>query len=240
MEAVMTGGPSGRRDREPAVGIAGESSRRRHADGRGHRPACVTVKVSLAFLCTYWFHPQQGERGTFTTRGRFLLPSKGEFCMRRLALALGAVLVVGSVLGTAGVASASVPHVKPVITATEVTFTIPSSPTGVWQLGLTTYPPPVTHLGKVQGTSGTSPCPSQARLRVPSRRPSRWRSPAHQPSSCTPRPRPWSQGAAAGLARASPPGTGRTTRPPPPPCCLSRWAATPSPPSLTRWRSSTP
>ena len=84
--------------------------------------------------------------------------------MRRLALALGAVLVVGSVLGTAGVASASVPHVKPVITATEVTFTIPSSPTGVWQLGLTTYPPPVTHLGKVQGTSGTLtlPVPSTA------------------------------------------------------------------------------
>jgi len=32
-------------------------------------------------------------------------------------------------------------------------------PTGVWQLGLTTYPPPVTHLGKVQGTSGTLSLP---------------------------------------------------------------------------------
>jgi hypothetical protein len=79
--------------------------------------------------------------------------------MRRLALALGTLLVAGSVLGTAGVASATVAHVKPVITATEVTFTIPSSPTGVWQLGLTTYPPPVTHLGKVQGTSGTLTLP---------------------------------------------------------------------------------
>ena len=78
--------------------------------------------------------------------------------MRRLALALGTLLVAGSVLSTAGVASAGT-HVKPVITATEVTFTIPSSPTGVWQLGLTTYPPPVTHLGKVQGTSGTLTLP---------------------------------------------------------------------------------
>ena len=40
-----------------------------------------------------------------------------------------------------------------------MTFTIPSSPTGVWQLGLTTYPPPVTHLGKVRGTSGTLTLP---------------------------------------------------------------------------------
>src|SRR5215813_1175516 len=78
--------------------------------------------------------------------------------MRRLALALGTILVAGSVLSTAGIASAGT-HVKPVITATQVTFTIPSSPTGVWQLGLTTYPPPVTHLGKVQGTSGTLTLP---------------------------------------------------------------------------------
>src|SRR5215831_13250667 len=78
--------------------------------------------------------------------------------MRRLALALGTILVAGSVLSTAGVASAGI-HVKPVITATEVTFTIPSTPTGVWQLGLTTFPPPVTHLGKVQGTSGTLSLP---------------------------------------------------------------------------------
>lgn len=79
--------------------------------------------------------------------------------MRRLVLSLAAAgLAVGSVLGSAGVASAGT-HVKPVITATQVTFTIPSSPTGVWQLGLTTYPPPVTHLGKVQGTSGTLTLP---------------------------------------------------------------------------------
>jgi hypothetical protein len=79
--------------------------------------------------------------------------------MRRLALAVGTtVLVVGSVLSSAGVAAAGT-HVKPVITATGVTFTIPATPTGVWQLGLTTFPPPVTHLGKVQGTSGTLTLP---------------------------------------------------------------------------------
>jgi hypothetical protein len=84
--------------------------------------------------------------------------------MRRLALALAATgLVIGSVLGSAGIASAGT-HVKPTITATQASFTIPSSPTGVWQLGLTTYPPPVTHLGKVRGTSGTLtlPVPSTA------------------------------------------------------------------------------
>jgi len=79
--------------------------------------------------------------------------------MRRLALALGTLLVAGSVMSMTGEASATLLHVKPVITATEATFTIPSSPTGVWQLGLTTYPPPVTHLGKVQGTSGTLTLP---------------------------------------------------------------------------------
>jgi hypothetical protein len=79
--------------------------------------------------------------------------------MRRLALSLAATgLVVGSVLGSVGLASAGT-HVKPTITATEASFTIPSSPTGVWQLGLTTYPPPVTHLGKVRGTSGTLTLP---------------------------------------------------------------------------------
>ena len=77
--------------------------------------------------------------------------------MRRLALSLAATgLVVGTVLSSAGIASA---NVKPTITATQASFTIPSSPTGVWQLGLTTYPPPVTHLGKVQGTSGTLTLP---------------------------------------------------------------------------------
>jgi hypothetical protein len=79
--------------------------------------------------------------------------------MRRLTLSLATtVLVAGSVLSSVGVASAGT-HVKPVITATQVTFTIPSSPAGVWQLGLTTYPPPVTHLGKTTGTSGTLTLP---------------------------------------------------------------------------------
>jgi hypothetical protein len=78
--------------------------------------------------------------------------------MRRLALALGTVLVAGSVLSTAGVASAGT-HVKPVITATQVTFTIPSTPSGVWRLVLTTYPPPVQKLGMTLGTSGTLTLP---------------------------------------------------------------------------------
>ena len=79
--------------------------------------------------------------------------------MRRFVLSLAATgLVVGSVLSSAGMASAET-HVKPTITATQASFTIPSSPTGVWQLGLTTYPPPVTHLGKVRGTSGTLTLP---------------------------------------------------------------------------------
>jgi len=79
--------------------------------------------------------------------------------MRRLVLPLAAAgLVAGSVLSSAGMDSAGT-HVKPTITATQATFTIPSSPTGVWQLGLTTYPPPVTHLGKVRGTSGTLTLP---------------------------------------------------------------------------------
>ena len=79
--------------------------------------------------------------------------------MRRFVLSLAATgLVVGSVLSSAGMASAGT-HVKPTITATQASFTIPSGPTGVWQLGLTTYPPPVTHLGKVRGTSGTLTLP---------------------------------------------------------------------------------
>jgi hypothetical protein len=61
--------------------------------------------------------------------------------MRRFVLSLAATgLVVGSVLSSAGMASAGT-HVKPTITATQASFTIPSGPTGVWQLGPTTYPP---------------------------------------------------------------------------------------------------
>jgi len=78
--------------------------------------------------------------------------------MRRWALALGTVLVAGSVLSTAGTASAET-HAKPVITATQVTFTIPSTPQGVWRLVLTTYPPPVQKLGMTLATSGTLTLP---------------------------------------------------------------------------------
>lgn len=93
--------------------------------------------------------------------------------MRRLTLSLAAVLVAGSVLGSAGVASAGT-NVKPVITATQVSFAIPASPTGVWRLVLTSYPPPVQRLGETFGTSGTltlpvpqtSTCSFQADVKV--------------------------------------------------------------------------
>ena len=79
--------------------------------------------------------------------------------MRRLAYSLATALVAGSVLATAaGVASAGT-HTKPVITATQVSFTIPSTPTGVWQLVITTYPPPTQKLGRTTGTSGTLTLP---------------------------------------------------------------------------------
>ncbi len=79
--------------------------------------------------------------------------------MRRLALSLATVLVAGSVLATAGVASAGT-HVPPVITATQVTFTIPSSPTGVWRLTLNTKNSTPNHrLGRTTGTSGTLSLP---------------------------------------------------------------------------------
>jgi hypothetical protein len=82
--------------------------------------------------------------------------------MRRLALSLATVLVVGSVAGSvlssAGAASAG-PVVKPVITATQATFAIPASPTGVWRLVLTTFPPPDHFLGETTGTSGTLTLP---------------------------------------------------------------------------------
>jgi hypothetical protein len=79
--------------------------------------------------------------------------------MRRLVLSLAATaLMAGSVLSSAGVASAET-HVQPVITATQVTFTIPSSPSGVWRLVLTTYPPPPQRLGETFGSSGTLTLP---------------------------------------------------------------------------------
>jgi hypothetical protein len=75
--------------------------------------------------------------------------------MRRLALLLATILVAGSVLTSAGVASAAA-HVKPVITATEATFTIPASPSGTWRLALVTKDTPPNHLlGVATGTSGT-------------------------------------------------------------------------------------
>ncbi len=50
--------------------------------------------------------------------------------MRRLALSVAtAILVAGSVLGAAAVASAGT-HAKPVITATQVTFTTRPAPPG--------------------------------------------------------------------------------------------------------------
>jgi hypothetical protein len=73
--------------------------------------------------------------------------------MRRLAFSLAAVVVVGAVLGTASVALAA--KEQPTITATQVTFAIPSSPTGVWRMTLTTFPPPPQVLGRTTGTSGT-------------------------------------------------------------------------------------
>ncbi len=78
--------------------------------------------------------------------------------MRRLTLFLASALVVGSVVSSAGVASAG-SHVRPVITATKVSFTIPATPSGIWRLVLTTYPPPTQILGKVYGTSGTLTLP---------------------------------------------------------------------------------
>lgn len=80
--------------------------------------------------------------------------------MRRLALSLAATgLVVGSLLSSTGIASAGT-KTLPVITATQVTFAIPAHPVGVWQLTLTTYPPPPTRLGRVRGTSGTLTIPT--------------------------------------------------------------------------------
>jgi len=78
--------------------------------------------------------------------------------MRRFALSLATVLVAGSVMSMAGVASAGT-HAKPVITATQVSFTIPSSPAGVWRLVLTTYPPPTQKLGMTLAQSGTLTLP---------------------------------------------------------------------------------
>lgn len=79
--------------------------------------------------------------------------------MRRVTLFLASALVVGSVLASAGVASAGT-HVPPVITATQVTFTIPSSPTGVWQMTLNTKnSTPNQRLGRTTGTSGTLTLP---------------------------------------------------------------------------------
>ena len=73
-------------------------------------------------------------------------------------MSLATMLVAGSVLGSAAVASAGT-HVTPVITATQVTFAIPASPAGVWRLVLTTYPPPTQKVGETFGESGTLSLP---------------------------------------------------------------------------------
>jgi hypothetical protein len=78
--------------------------------------------------------------------------------MRRLTLFLATALVVGTVISSAGMASAGT-HVKPVVTATQASFTIPSSPAGVWRLTITTWPPPDVRLGRTSGTSGTLTLP---------------------------------------------------------------------------------
>jgi len=82
--------------------------------------------------------------------------------MRRLALLLATTaLAVGSVLASAGAASAApTNHVPPTITATQATFTIPSSPTGLWQMTLNTKnSTPNQRLGRTTGTSGTLTLP---------------------------------------------------------------------------------
>ena len=80
--------------------------------------------------------------------------------MRRWAFLLAIpALVAGSVLASAGVASAGT-HAPPVITATQVTFTIPASPAGVWQMTLNTKnTTPSQRLGRTTGTSGTLTLP---------------------------------------------------------------------------------
>jgi hypothetical protein len=79
--------------------------------------------------------------------------------MRRFVLPLVTMLVAGSVLTSAGVASAGT-HAKPVITSTQATFTIPASPSGLWRLVLNTHgTPPSQVLGIAEGTSGTLSLP---------------------------------------------------------------------------------
>ena len=73
--------------------------------------------------------------------------------MRRWTLFLASALVAGSVVSSAGVASAGT-HVKPVITATQASFTIPASPSGVWRLVLTTFPRPISSWEQRSGTPG--------------------------------------------------------------------------------------
>lgn len=74
--------------------------------------------------------------------------------MRRLTLSLATVLAAGTLISSAGAASA-VTRVRPVVTATQASFTIPSSPAGVWRLKITNYPPPYHVYAKTTGTSGT-------------------------------------------------------------------------------------
>jgi hypothetical protein len=78
--------------------------------------------------------------------------------MRRLSLSLAAIMAAGSVLISAGMASAGTRE-RPAITATQASFTIPAHPAGVWELILTTYPPPTVRLGLTSGQSGTLTLP---------------------------------------------------------------------------------
>lgn len=75
--------------------------------------------------------------------------------MRRLTLLLATALVAATVIGSAVAASAAtsaVKNVKPSITAQQVTFTIPDTPTGTWRLRLTNTVKPKIHLGLDTGT----------------------------------------------------------------------------------------
>jgi hypothetical protein len=74
-------------------------------------------------------------------------------------VAAGTCLALIASSATASSASVAT-HVRPTITATQASFTIPAAPAGVWLLRLWTLPaPPTTLVGQVEGTSGTLTLP---------------------------------------------------------------------------------
>jgi len=70
-------------------------------------------------------------------------------------------LVAGAIVGTLALpglvlsASASGTHVKPTITTTEASFSIPTGSTKVWMIRLWTLPQPSKMVGQVVGSTGT-------------------------------------------------------------------------------------